>query len=305
MPLEEFKSYMTHELNRSPLTVEAYGRDLDQFIDWLTASRPDTFTPQDVTVNDIRTWLMSLSRNSVNPRSLRRKAQSLRAFFRFLLKRGIISHNPASDVTLPKIPKVLPDLVRADEMEAILRLGENAAAIAPDDEDTLRDNLIIEILYTLGIRRAEAVAISDSDITESSCEIKINGKRSKQRVVPVPQPLMEKIKDWRRMRDSIWPDLTPPVPLLVKKGKRITPHQVYEAVRKELQPCSAKKKSPHALRHTFATAMLNEGADINSVKEFLGHSSLATTQIYTHISFAQMKKEYAAAHPRSRKKKED
>lgn len=130
----------------------------------------------------------------------------------------------------------------------------------------------------------------------------MTGKRSKQRIVPVPQILMENISAWQDMRDRLWPDMPNPKPLLVAKGRRISPYQVYTAVKEALSLSSARKKSPHALRHSFATAMLNEGADLNSVKEFLGHSSLSTTQIYTHISFAEMKEAYSKAHPRSRKK---
>lgn len=299
-PIDDFSSYLRYELNRSRLTVEAYERDVCQFADWLTCYHRENFSPADVTLNDIRTWMASLSRNSVSARSVRRKAQSLRAFFRFLLKKRIIDKNPAADLSLPKIRKELPDVVRAEEVEGVMRLEEEETRLRPDDEAAMRNALIIDILYSLGIRRAELVAISDPDINPYSKEIKITGKRSKQRVVPVPGQLIDKITAWQQLRDRIWPNLPHPTPLLVVKGKRITPRQVYYCVKKELDGTSARRKSPHALRHSFATAMLNEGADINSVKEFLGHASLATTQIYTHISFSEMKKAYSAAHPRAR-----
>ncbi len=192
--------------------------------------------------------------------------------------------------------------MRSEEIEGILRLDEKAIDLNPDDERELRDDLIIDVLYSLGIRRAELIGISDPDISPSAGEIKIFGKRSKQRVVPVPQALMQKIERWQKMRDSLWPDLETPTPLFAVKGKRISPRQVYDAVHRQLEPTGARKKSPHALRHSFATSMLNEGADLNSVKEFLGHSSLSTTQIYTHVSFAEMKKAYESSHPRARQK---
>ncbi|MEZ3550845.1 MAG: tyrosine-type recombinase/integrase [Muribaculaceae bacterium] len=299
-PIDEFTSYLRLELNRSPLTVEAYHRDICQFADWITCFNPDRFAPSDITLNDIRTWMASLARNGVSPRSIRRKTQSLRAFFRFLHKRGDISTNPTTDISLPRLRKDLPDVVRAEEVEGILRLQDMETEAKPDDEDALRDNLIVDILYSLGIRRAELIAISDPDIDFFSSEIKITGKRSKQRIVPVPPPLLDKIKAWQQLRDRLWPDLPQPRPLFVVKGKRISPERVYRTVNKELQPTSARRKSPHALRHSFATAMLNEGAEINSVKEFLGHSSLATTQIYTHVSFSEMKKAYFSAHPRAK-----
>lgn len=305
MYISDFVSYLRYEQNRSPLTVEAYERDLHQFIDWLTCFHPERFDPRDVTLNDIRAWLASLARTDNTPRTLRRKAQSLRAFFRHLLKKGAITVNPAADLSLPKLPKRLPDVVRADEIESILSPMDEALAETPDNETLVRDDLIVEMLYTLGIRRAELMAISDCDISPSAGEIKITGKRAKQRVVPVPAKLMQKIEGWQKLRDSLWVDLPSPTPLLVVKGKRITPQQIYRSVKKSLASSSARKKSPHALRHSFATAMLNEGADIDSVKEFLGHASLSTTQIYTHISFAEMKQAYTLAHPRAKKKKED
>lgn len=302
MLVSDFLTYMRFELNRSQLTTEAYERDLNQFTDWITGGQPDTFQPDSVTLSDVRTWLATLAREKQTATTIRRKAQSLRAFFRFLLKRGVITANPTADLTLPKIPKNLPDVVRSEEIEGILRLDEKAIDLNPDDEKELRDDLIIDVLYSLGIRRAELIGISDPDISPSAGEIKIFGKRSKQRVVPVPQALMQKIERWQKMRDSLWPDLETPTPLFAVKGKRISARQVYDAVHRQLEPTGARKKSPHALRHSFATSMLNEGADLNSVKEFLGHSSLSTTQIYTHVSFAEMKKAYESSHPRARRK---
>lgn len=301
MVTDRFLDYLRYERNRSPLTVEAYGRDVSQFAAWITGGQTERFEPRDVSTNDIRAWLASLSREKISPRSLRRKAQSLRAFFRFLLRGNMIETNPAASLTLPKMSKPLPDVVKAEEVEGILRLDENELTRNPDDAEIRRDSLIVDILYSLGLRRAEIASLSDSDISTYASELKVTGKRSKQRVVPVPPPLMEKITVWQHMRDSLWPDLPAPKPLLVKKGKRMTARQIYLTVHRELEISSARKKSPHALRHTFATSMLNEGADLNSVKEFLGHTSLSTTQIYTHVSFADMKKAYSQAHPRVKK----
>lgn len=305
MLLQDFLDYMHYELNRSKLTVEAYERDIRCFADWITGGHPETFRPDSVTLSDVRTWLATLACEKQTATTIRRKAQSLRALFRFLLKRGVITTNPTADLTLPKIPKSLPDVVRAEEIQGVLRLDEEAIALNPEDEKEIRDDLIIDLLYSLGIRRAELIAISDPDISSSAGEIKIFGKRSKQRVVPVPYVLLQKIERWQKMRDSLWPDLETPTPLFVVKGKRISPRQVYDAVHRQLEPTGARKKSPHALRHSFATSMLNEGADLNSVKEFLGHSSLSTTQIYTHVSFAEMKKAYEGSHPRARHDESD
>lgn len=306
MLIDNFLTYLRLELNRSALTVEAYGRDLRQFMGWLTCFNPSRFHPQDISLSDIRAWLASLAREGVTPRSLRRKAQSLRAFFKYLLKSGIITNNPTADLTLPKLPKHLPDHIRPEEVEGVLNMEENELEEENDLENLekeIRSHLIIELLYSLGLRRAELISISDPDISDTASEIKITGKRSKQRIVPVPELLMQHIRRWQKLRDSLWQDLESPRPLFVVKGKRITPSQVYTVVKNALSETSARRKSPHALRHSFATAMLNEGADLNSVKEFLGHASLATTQIYTHISFSEMKKAYENAHPRSKNKK--
>lgn len=299
--LSLFLPYLRHELNRSQLTVDAYQRDIEQFIAWLGSRIPSReIDLAAVTLNDLRAWIAFLAREKHTATTLRRKAQSIRALFRFLLRRGYIEANPAADLSLPKLPKSLPNVVRAEEMEGVMRLEEQAANLQPDDEDTLLTTLMLDLLYTLGIRRAELIAISDPDISHGEGEIKIFGKRAKQRVVPVPQKLLQRIEQWQRLRDSLWPDLPAPTPLLVVNGKRISPRQVYDRVHAALEGTSARKKSPHALRHTFATAMLNGGADLNSVKEFLGHSSLSTTQIYTHISFAEMRKTYQKSHPRAR-----
>lgn len=306
MPIERFKSYLRHELNRAQLTIEAYERDLLQFSEWLTGGNKNQFKPDDVTLSDIRTWLATLAREGVTARSLRRKAQSLRAFFRYLQKSGEITLNPTSDLILPKLPKHLPDYVREEEMESILEkekeeINDNIEDDGSSKEDSIRTHLVMELLYSLGLRRAELISISDEDISFSASEIKINGKRSKQRIVPVPTLLLNDIREWQLLRNSLWDISEKPVPLLMVKGKRISASQVYYIVKKALSVSSARRKSPHALRHSFATAMLNEGADLNSVKEFLGHASLATTQIYTHISFAEMKKQYENAHPRAKK----
>lgn len=306
MPIERFKSYLRHELNRAQLTIEAYERDLLQFSEWLTGGNKNQFKPDDVTLSDIRTWLATLAREGVTARSLRRKAQSLRAFFRYLQKSGEITLNPTSDLILPKLPKHLPDYVREEEMESILEkekeeINDNIEDDGSSKEDSIRTHLVMELLYSLGLRRAELISISDEDISFSASEIKINGKRSKQRIVPVPTLLLNDIREWQLLRNSLWDISEKPVPLLMVKGKRMSASQVYYIVKKALSVSSARRKSPHALRHSFATAMLNEGADLNSVKEFLGHASLATTQIYTHISFAEMKKQYENAHPRAKK----
>lgn len=300
--IDSFISYLTHELNFSSHTIEAYKRDVNQFAEWV-ALKTEDFNPGDVTLNDVRAWMASLSREGMSARTVRRKAQSLRAFFKFLQKRRCIEDNPTGDLTLPKLSKPLPDIIKPEEIERSLSAFDSSCT--PDihsDPEELRDRLVIEILYSLGLRRAELISLNDNDISIDPPEIKVTGKRNKQRIIPLPPLLLEHILKWQKARDCESRENCPAEknsPLFLIKGKRISPAQVYNIVKKGLADSAAKKKSPHALRHSFATSMLNEGADLNSVREFLGHSSLATTQIYTHISFAEIKNAYAGAHPRS------
>ena len=295
--LSRFYDYLRHELNRSPLTVLAYETDINQFKEWISPKNPEETDFTSVTSNDVRAWLSSLAKSGQTPRTLRRKIISLRTLFRWMMKSGIIKHSPLQEVPLPKIPKPLPDFIKPDEIEKTIKDLEESAD--QSDPEGVMKSLIVEILYSLGLRRAELIGLDDSDISYSKGEIKVTGKRSKQRVIPLPQKLMAKIKDWQRIRDLDNPDTNTDSPLFTVKGKRISAGQVYQIVHKSLAGSSAKRKSPHALRHSFASGMLNGGAELDSVREFLGHASLATTQIYTHISLNEIKKAYKQAHPRS------
>ena len=286
---------MRYELNRSPLTVEAYRLDITQFQEWITGGKPEKVDFKTVTAADVRAWLASLAKAGDTPRTLRRKVISLRSMFKWMMKTGIIISSPLRDVPLPKIPKPLPDLIKPAEIEESLENIDQRVA----DSDILLDSLIVEMLYSLGIRRAELVGLNDEDISFLKGEIKVTGKRSKQRIVPVPQKLLDKIKEWQDHRNKTEEKPDNETPLLIVKGKRITPNQVYRIVNKVLEGTTARKKSPHALRHSFASGMLNGGAEIDSVREFLGHASLATPQIYTHISLNEIKKAYYDSHPRS------
>lgn len=293
----DFTDYLRLELNRSQLTAEAYSRDLKQFSGWLTGSRPEEFDATSVTPADIRGWLTALSRAGDTARSLRRKTQSLRAYYRFLMKRGAVAMNPAADVRLAKISKPLPEFARPEEIETLL-----AEPVDPESEHEVQSHLILLMLYTTGIRQAELLGIRDRDISESAREVCITGKRDKQRIVPLPQPMLDEIKQWQALRDRIHPDLPEPKPLLVSpSGEPLTKPRLYDMVSERMQATSATHKGAHTLRHSFATAMLNNGADLDTVKEFLGHESLATTQIYTHLSYSQLRRDYTAAHPRSRR----
>lgn len=290
--IEKFEKYLRYELNRSPHTVEAYCRDVRQFADWLTG-----FDAASVTTADIRAWLAEIAATE-SALTIRRKTQSLRAFFRFLLKQGKIKSNPAADVILAKAPKHLPEFVKENEIEDIVARGSGA------DFKSERSHIVMLLLYSTGLRREELRTITDADLDFSLREVKVIGKRSKQRTIPLAEELLQEIRHWQEIRDNRYPDLPSPKALIAGPAGKMSRAAIYDIVRDALSASSAMRKSPHVLRHTFATAMLNNGASLDSVKEFLGHASLSTTQIYTHLSFAELKKAYISAHPRSRDKKD-
>lgn len=302
--LDSFIDYMRHELNRSELTCVAYSHDIREFMAWLKADEP-SFDPASVTISDLRAWLADMSRNKISTTSLRRKAQSLRAFFKFLQKHRIVDSNPAANLILPKARKTLPNFVPASEMERVMETLEDGSGVedakpGSADELNMLEALAIDLLYTTGMRRAELLSLTDNDVDFSRRELRVIGKRSKQRVIPISAETAAKIRAWQSWRDNNYSHLHS-ANLLTYQNKPLSESRLASMVRDALASTSVRRKSPHSLRHTFATAMLNEGADLNSVKEMLGHASLSTTQIYTHVSFAEMREAYRNAHPRGKK----
>lgn len=312
LTFNQFLTYLAAELYRSPQTIEAYGRDLRLFADFITAGNPQNFRCDDITPSDIRSWLGAMGRRGDKPASLRRRTQSLRAYFQWLLRQGVVKSNPAADITLAKLPKPLPHFVRTNELEALLdrleeplqpripNTEEDNEAIAEEQWTAARDHLIIHLLYATGIRRAEAIALTDDDFSPHRRELRILGKGRKQRIIPLADALVEELRAWQRIRDSRWPDLNRPAHILVTSRGPMSASSLEVIVRRLLADTSTDRKSPHTLRHSFATAMLNGGADLDSVREMLGHASVATTQIYTHLSIEDIKKAYNSAHPRNK-----
>ena len=293
--ISEFLTYMELELNRSKLTVEAYGRDLRELAAFLCRGE-EMEGASTVTTADVRAWLADMARNGISPRSLRRKTQAARAFFRWMQKRHGVSTNPAAEVQLAKIGRKLPEFVREQEMEELL----DAPILGGDPALNIRNKLIINILYSCGIRRDELAKITDADIDFYQKEIRVHGKRDKTRIIPVADELLAEIKEWQTVRDGLY-SFPAPAPLICSKRGKLSGQAIYGIVHQLLMSTGATHKSPHSLRHTFATSLLNSGAEINSVKELLGHASLQSTQIYTHLTFSDMKKAYDAAHPRSKR----
>lgn len=297
--LTEFLTYMELELNRSRLTVAAYGRDLRELAAFLGLDE-EMETADTISTSDVRAWLADMSRNGLSPRSLRRKTQAARAFFRWIQKQGSISNNPAAEVQLAKIGRKLPEYVREQEMEELLE----SPILGGDPALNIRNKLIVNILYSCGVRRDELAKITDADIDFHQKEIRVHGKRDKTRIIPVADELLAEIREWQTVRDGLY-SFPAPAPLICSKRGALSGCAIYEVVHRLLQGTGATHKSPHSLRHTFATSLLNSGAEINSVKELLGHASLQSTQIYTHLTFSDMRKAYDKAHPRAAKSKKD
>lgn len=316
--IKEFGEYLRAERGYSPHTLRAYITDLEAFERFIStdsktgkqateesnieniAERESENSDvkirwEEVETNDVRGWLNSEARRGVRATTLRRKAQSVRSFFRYLLQRELIKRNPASSIVPAKKNKPLPSVVREEEMESVL----NRENVDESDFISIRNHLIVNLLYSCGLRSAELIGLNDEDINSLRGEMRVFGKRAKERVLPLPQPLLEEIEQYRRARDAEFPEREDAHALIIHKGRRIKPGVMALIVKHGLAGTTSAKRSPHILRHSFATAMLNNGADLNSVKEMLGHSSLATTQIYTHLTFNELRENYNRAHPRT------
>ncbi len=294
--INEFLRYMEAERGASPLTVNAYRTDLKQWERFATDAGRYELRPDTATVSDLRLWIASLSRQGIGARSLRRKIQSLRSFFHFMMKRHGLKDNPASELALPRMPAELPVNIRPNETAALL----DTAPDDPNDFLQVRNRLIIDILYSTGIRCSEIMNLLDAEVDTRRGELKVLGKRNKERIVPFGPELAQSIECYRKLRRDL-PDPAPQL-LLRPDGRQLSRRQIYTAVHATLQGnVHAARLSPHVLRHSFATDMLNGGADITSVQQLLGHSSLATTQIYTHVSYKDLKRNYQLAHPRAKK----
>lgn len=301
---KQFLLYIEHELGYSPRTVEAYDSDLTQWINYATAGDPDKLDALSVTVDDLRTWVAEVARRGSSPRTIRRKVSSLRAFFRYLMKVHGMKTNPAEGLSLPRPPKDIPVYIRESETRRIISQPE-----VSDDFIPVRDHLILDLFYTTGLRCSELMSLRDAAVDTVKGELKVVGKRSKERVIPFGKKLGEAIDRYRDLRDSNPRTAVcredPSAPLLVKSdGQSLYRRMVYNVVHTRLSEggAHAQRLSPHVLRHSCATDMLNAGAPISSVQEMLGHSSLASTQVYTHVTYTDLKDNYQFAHPRAQKK---
>lgn len=296
MSIKAFADYLQLERNYSSLTVKAYTNDINSFQSFLIQEFDDSELGK-VNYSQIRSWIVQLVESKISNRSVNRKVSALNSYYKFLLKIGDIEINPLAKHKALKTSKKIQ--VPFSEAEINIALDDLKYE---DDYEGLRNKLIIELFYSTGIRRIELVNIKLSDIDFGNKTLKVLGKRNKERYVPLLQSVIETIEVYlpKRKELSVIEDVHSL--FLTKKGVKIYETLVYRIINEYFSLASNKvKKSPHILRHSFATHLLNQGADLNAVKELLGHSSLAATQIYTHNSIAELKKVYSNAHPRSKK----
>ena len=299
MPIDAFLTYLRCELNSSAHTVATYKNALTRFVDFITGGKPGDFQPESVTGSDARAWALSLASQGLGGRTVRKMLTALSSFYTYLSRMGLARSNPAAEVPLARFAKDLPVYIRQKEMEEVL----DEKPFADESFASKRDRLIVLMLYSTGMRRAELIGLRDADVDASKGELKVLGKRNKERVIPFGDELKEAIGRYREERARFTgQDHTEMFFVRREEGLPIYPSLVERAVKKELTGHSrASRLSPHTLRHSFATDMLNNGADLSAVQQLLGHRSLATTQVYTHITYRDLKQNYELAHPRAQK----
>jgi integrase/recombinase XerC len=289
----DFLQYIKYIKHYSPHTIRSYEKDLEQFFSFC-AIDPGT-DESVVTHHHIRDWIVHLLESGITSRSVNRKISSLKSYFRYLLKEGAIDSNPVMKVLTPRSDKKLPSFVPENQLDILMEetaFGEDYAG--------LRNKLILETFYYTGIRLAELINLKVSDIDDSNQTIRVLGKRNKERIIPINSEFLGMLKDYTRSRNEEFPGIADNHLFLTVSGKALYPRLVYRVVNHFLSLVStADKKSPHTLRHSFATHILNRGADLNAIKELLGHSNLSATEVYTHNTFEKLKSIYKQAHPRA------
>jgi integrase/recombinase XerC len=292
--LQDFLDHLKYQKRYSQHTIISYENDLTAFAAFLLKD----FAEVDIAAvkpTYIRSWLASLKESKITSKSINRKISSLRSFFKHLLRNEVIKVSPMATVVSPKVPKRLPQF--ADEKSTDKLFNE---VVFAEGFAGLTERLVLEVLYNTGIRRSELVNLKEHNIDRSNSNIKVLGKGNKERIIPVSAELMDHIRQYSEEKKKLFGDNENRVLFVSDKGKQITAAKVYAIAKEKLSGVTTiEKKSPHILRHSFATQLMNNGADINAVKELLGHSSLAATQIYTHNTIEKLKDVYKKAHPKA------
>lgn len=298
---DTFLKYLQYEKRYSPRTLVSYRTDLRQFAEFLTKEFESK--PEDANYGMVRAWIVSLSEQNLDSPSINRKIACLRSFFKFLMKREEIVKDPMLKVKVLKVKKKLPSFINEDELVGLLdgRVENKSNKEGKEDRrsghEQKRDQAIIEMFYGTGMRRAELIGLRDGDINFRENTVKVLGKRNKERVIPFSTSLVSILKDYREVRDREIEKKDENF-FLTEKGEKLYPELVYKIIKVALAGLNVEKKSPHVMRHSYATHLLNKGAEINAVKDLLGHTSLAATQVYTHNTIEKLKEAYKA-HPKS------
>ena len=292
MFIERFIRYVRYEKRFSPHTIKAYETDLLQFQTFLTTYET---TLAEATHTLVRSWVMECMEASTGAKSINRKISSLRSFYKFLQREGLVDKNPMAQVQAPKIPKRLPVIVEEAKLNTLL----DDEALFPSGFEGLRNRVVLELLYGTGIRLAELLGLKNSDIDDYNQQIKVLGKRNKERIIPLAKPLYALLKVYIDQKNELGFTSTDKL-IVTDKGTAAYPQLIYRLVKQALGEVSTQdKKSPHILRHSFATALLNKGAELTAIKELLGHANLSATQVYTHNSIEKLKSIYKQAHPKA------
>lgn len=294
MPINDFLTYLKHEKRYSPHTLTAYQKDLMQFKEFLTEEQVAGLA--EVKTTNIKNFLVHLLQQNLREAAVNRKLSCLKSYYRFLQREGIMETNPANQVKMLKSPKRLPVFIEEARMDQLLD-SEN---LFDDSFPGKRNKLVIEVLFGTGLRLAELINLKEADVNCYEGVVKVLGKRNKERIIPLHQTLIKQIEEFVWLKTLQNFDNKSPYLIVTNKGEQAYPKLIYRIVDGCLNEISTQeKKSPHVLRHTFASSLLSRGADLNAIKELLGHASLAATQVYTHSSVERLKSIYKQAHPRA------
>ena len=293
-PINEFLNYLTFQKRYSRHTILSYKNDLTSFFDF-AATQYNSKNISDINASMIRSWLASLKEVKIASKTVNRKISSLKSFFRYQLRLGKIEVSPMASILSLKISKRLPSFIEQKDINTLFNYVE-----FPKTWEGKTERLLLAIFYYTGIRLSELINIKELHVDKSNSTLKVLGKGNKERIIPINNQFINEVNDYILQKKVYFPQASNGFLLINKKGKKLYPKYVYNVVKKYLGTVSTnERKSPHVLRHTFATHLTNNGADINAIKELLGHSSLASTQIYTHNSIEKLKEVHRQAHPKS------